>query len=171
MEGKFKVIDGRTVAAPPLFGETSTLVFYQLEKCLGPALVMGIASLRSLFGGAAEPAENGEKPKINIAKLLETDLDSIDFSLIAQAVKEIHDNMTAREWLTFLQLAFTHTTVDGKPVAEPRHYNEVFKGKILFMYKVLWYTLTENYADFFAVVGSGMESVAAQKTPTESPEK
>jgi hypothetical protein len=172
MEGNTKVIDGYTVYVAPLLGETSVLVFYQLQKSIIPAGVKVLASVRGLFSQAeAEATAEGEEgaqptsPRITVKQLLETDIQNVDFSQIADAIDEIHEKMSAKQWLDFLKLAFSQTTVDAKPVCEKRHFDDIFARHILFMYKVLWFTLTENYGDFFDVVGF-LTTSAEEKKPT-----
>lgn len=172
MEGNTKVIDGRTVYVAPLLGETSVLVFYQLQKSLIPAFVKMLSSVRGVFSQAEqEAAEDApaevETPKISFKKLLDVDLQTLDFAQIADAIDEIHEKMNPKQWLDFLHLALTQTTVDGKPVTEKRHFDDVFSRNILFMYKVLWFTLTENYRDFFDVAAS-FPMNGNEKRPTQT---
>ncbi|HMD67762.1 MAG TPA: hypothetical protein VKF42_02720 [Chitinivibrionales bacterium] len=177
MEGNTKVIDGYTVYVSPLLGETSVLVFYQLQKSLIPAFIKALASMRGVFSQAEDGAPpdpdapvEPDKPRISFKKLLETDLDTVDFAQIAMAIEEMHATMTAKQWLDFIKQTFSQTTVDAKPVSEKRHFDDIFARHILFMYKVLWFTLRENYGDFFDAVGS-LPTIGPEKKPTAPAEK
>jgi hypothetical protein len=162
---KTKTIDGHSVYVMPLFGETATLVFYQLQKCLAPAFIQAIGALKGIFS-----EQGSEKSGINIAQFLNAEAD-IDFARLSEAVDAIHAKMNAREWLDFLKQTLSQTTVDNKPVGETQHYNDVFSGKMLLLYKVLWYTLEINFSDFFGVVGSGVMRTGATTSPTGSTQK
>jgi hypothetical protein len=64
--------------------------------------------------------------------------------------------MTAAEWLSFLKTTLSRTTVNDRAVGDKVHFDEVFSGKILLLYKVLWFTLEVNFGDFFEAVGFGV---------------
>jgi hypothetical protein len=163
-----KTIDGQSVYVMPLTGETATLVFYQLQKCLAPALMTALGALKSVFLPAVEAGEKKDgKTKIDFKKFLETDLSRIDFKELSQVFDSIHEKMTAQEWLDFIKLTLSRTTVNNRAVGDKAHFDDVFSGHIMLEYKVLWFTLEANYADFFAVVGSGAMKVSEPQSPTE----
>jgi hypothetical protein len=165
-EAKTKTIGGCQVYVMPLLGETSTLVFYQLQKCLAPALVRVFGALKGVFASAVSD-EKGGKVKVDFKKFLASDVDNLDFEELSQVFDAIHDKMTPKDWLEFVKQALSQTTVNGRPVGDTAHFNEVFAGKILLLYKVLWYTLEVNFGDFFAAVGFGDTTGNTTQKPTE----
>jgi hypothetical protein len=147
IEPQQKIIDGNGVYVLPLLGETAALVFYQIQKCIAPAIVQAMGAIK----GAA--AGTGEDKKLDIKKLLGSD---IDISSLSDAIDSIHEKMTAAEWLSFLKTTLSRTTVNDRAVGDKVHFDEVFSGKILLLYKVLWFTLEVNFGDFFEAVGFGV---------------
>ena len=171
VESRTKTIDGHSVYVMPLLGETATLVFYQVQKCLAPALITALGALKTVFTSATGSEKKGEKPKVDFKKFLETDLSKIDFGELSSVFDAIHEKMTAEQWLEFIKLALSRTTVDNRPVGEKIHFDDVFAGHIMLEYKVLWFTLEANYGDFFAVVGFGATKESELPSPTELPKK
>ena len=139
IEAKTKIIDDQSVYVLPLLGETAALVFYQLQKCIAPAIVQALGALNISSG-----------KKIDVKKIFDSD---IDIASLSGAIDSIHEKMTAAEWLSFLKTALSRTTVNDRAVGDKAHFDEVFAGKILLLYKVLWFSLEVNFGDFFGLAG------------------
>jgi hypothetical protein len=154
-----KIIDGNNVYVMPLLGETAVTVFYQLQKCIAPALVRALGSLKGSF--------SSEK-KVDLKSLLGSE---IDISSLSDAIDSIHEKMTAQEWLSFLKTTLSCTTVNDRAVGDKMHFDEVFSGKILLLYKVLWFTLEVNFGDFFGAVVPGATKASEPPKTTESVRK
>lgn len=157
IEAKTKIIDDQSVYVLPLLGETAALVFYQLQKCIAPAIVQALGALNISSG-----------KKIDVKKIFDSD---IDIASLSGAIDSIHEKMTAAEWLSFLKTALSRTTVNDRAVGDKAHFDEVFSGKILLLYKVLWFSLEVNFGDFFDAVGFSASKVSETPKPTGSPKK
>lgn len=161
IEAQTKIIDGNGVYVLPLLGETAALVFYQLQKCIAPAIIQAIGAIK----GAAD---RDKDKKLDIKKLLGAD---IDIASLSNAIDSIHEKMTATEWLSFLKTTLSRTTVNDRAVGDKAHFDEVFSGKILLLYKVLWFSLEVNFGDFFAAVGFSASKESETPKPTGFPKK
>jgi hypothetical protein len=161
-EPSTKIIDGNGVYVLPLLGETAALVFYQLQKCIAPAIVQAMGAIK---GTAADPDKD---KKFDIKKLLGAD---IDIASLSSAIDSIHEKMTAQEWLSFLKTTLSRTTVNDRPVGDKAHFDEVFSGKIFLLYKVLWFTLEVNFGDFFDAAGFSDSSEEKQEKTAGLPKK
>jgi len=159
-ESQTKIIDGNGVYVLPLLGETAALVFYQLQKCIAPAIVQALGAIK----GAAPSADK----KLDIKKLLGADL---DIAALSSAIDSIHEKMTAQEWLSFLKTTLSRTTVNDRAVGDKAHFDEVFSGKILLLYKVLCFSLEVNFGDFFDAVGFSASTESETPKPTGLPKK
>jgi hypothetical protein len=157
IESQTKIIDGNSVYVLPLLGETAALVFYQLQKCIAPAIVQALGALKLSSGS-----------KIDVKKIFDSD---IDIASLSGAIDSIHEKMTAAEWLSFVKTALSRTTVNDRAVGDKAHFDEVFSGKILLLYKVLWFSLEVNFGDFFDAVGFGTTKAEEQPKTTESERK
>lgn len=63
-------------------------------------------------------------------------------------------------------LASTKVEVNGTPVDVTREtFDAIFSGSLAFMYKVLWFSLKVNYADFFDLEGIGNLLKTREKMP------
>jgi hypothetical protein len=164
-EERTTIIDGHSVYVKPLFGEAATLVFYQVQKCLAPALIKAMGALQGVFSAGTTKDDNG-KTVFSLGALLASGVD-IDFDGLSKAMDVIHDKMTAQEWLNFIRASLASTMVDNRAVGDKVHFDEVFSGKILLQYKVLMFTLEVNFGDFFGMVGFGNSKEKESQTPTK----
>jgi hypothetical protein len=157
IEPQTKIIDSNEVYVLPLLGETATLVFYQLQKCIAPAIVQALGALNISSG-----------KKIDVKKIFDSE---IDIASLSGAIDSIHEKMKAAEWLSFLKTALSRTTVNDRAVGDKAHFDEIFSGKILLLYKVLWFTLEVNFGDFFDAVGFSASKVNEVQKTTVLPKK
>jgi len=136
-------IDSRKVIVVQLPARKSILLKTQLIKLLGPSMI-------KLLGSIGAP-----KSKADLTKMLDKDF---DFSSAAVALESLCAIISPEYYMGLIvqTMASTRVEVEGKMwEVNDSSFDVVFSGELPFMYKVWWFTLKVNYADFFGMSGIG----------------
>ena len=139
-----KIIDGHKVVVMQLPGRQANHLKIRLFKLIGSSLGSLVKSLKIEKTDAAA-IRGGKK------SLLDTE---IDLALISAAIDAVAEKITPEEFDGLVFETLTTTSIDGELVNSPIVFDRVFTGgNMLFMYKVLLFTLEVNFRDFLAVSG------------------
>lgn len=89
---------------------------------------------------------------------------------ISEAVEILASKMTEAEFDGIRRELLALAHVDGKPLLPVA--NVLFQGKVLALFKVMWFAIEANYADFSEGVRAAVGTFLAQKArPSESSPK
>ena len=152
IETKNKTIDGREVMVTQFPGRRALSYKTRLLKLLGPSVV-------EMFSGV----------KLESVEVLSSDF---DLSIISKAFDKLAEKLDESEFVKFVLELLQCTRVDGKEIT-PEYFDNEFAGNLLFMYKVLWFTLEVNYGSFFGQGGIGkiLSKLKEKKEETKIPPK
>lgn len=152
-------IDNRKVIVVQLPARRSLALKTQLVKLLGPSLLKMFNSLG--------------KPGAEISALDR----QFDFSSAASALEALTAQVSPDAFFNLVVDCMAGTKVEHETKMwdiNSSSFDVVFSGELLFMYKVLWFSLKVNYSDFFGLSGIGglLERVSQQMPmPQESKAK
>jgi hypothetical protein len=123
----------------------------KLVKLLGPAIA-------KLF-------VTDSLPSAKSGLSIDQDIDPVALS---SAMAILVDRLEPDAFLSLVLecLASTKVEVNGSPIDVTREtFDAIFSGGLAFMYKVLWFSLKVNYADFFDLEGIGNLLKTREKMP------
>lgn len=148
-------IDGREVIVVQLTARRSLALKTKLIKLLGPAIT------KLLAGSKGAPKLEKEIDLNQLSPAIETLVSQLDptvfFNLVVECLSNTRVSVnTPDQPLTMLDV--TEQTFDT-----------IFSGELVTMYKVLWFALRVNYADFFGMKGIG--DIISQYPMTQKLEK
>ena len=137
VDGTVKTIGGFQVRVVPLLGTRSFLVKAKLIRYFGKSLVKAIGAVKEMKG----------KSKSVMAM-------DIDFNMFSDAITDLasHD---PEALLAFIMEALQTTYINEQSAGDKATFDMQFAKHMVLMYKILWFTLEENYGDFFEAVGIG----------------
>jgi hypothetical protein len=148
LQSKEKQINGYQVRVVPLLGTRSFSVHAKFLKFFGKPLLQALGAIKDIAGEASKSGK-----KVDLKSVMGTE---IDFSLFSEAMESLVA-ADADALLVFVMDAMGSTFINERAV-DKSAFDMLFAGNMVFMYKVLWFTLEVNYGDFFAVVGTGNTS-------------
>lgn len=170
MEQVKKKIGSNTYMVAPFFAAEALKLQTTLVKILGP----GVAKLI----GAVPTPQDGKS-------ILESNIDGAE---IASAVGTLFEHLGEEEFVSLINRILKNVIVElGTPVKEGTQsiklvslsegenaFNMVFQGKLVDMYKVLFFVIQVNFPDFFELMGKGIGSrfqtiLSNQEKVTENP--
>jgi hypothetical protein len=131
---KEKTIDGRSVMVTQYPGRRSIEYKARLLKLVGPSLA------RTLAGA-----------------------EGFSFEAIVPALDAFIEILDPKTFVSFLLELFCSTRIDGKEITD-QVFDDEFAGDMMFLYRVLWFTLEVNYKSFFDKAGIG-KILTKIKTP------
>lgn len=152
VDEKQKEINGCHVRVVPLLGSRSFSVHVKLIKYFGKSILQALGAVKDM---AQETQKTGKK--VDVKSMMNLD---IDFTQFSEAIESLAEK-SPDELFQFVMEALSSTFINEKVIDKPS-FDMHFAGNMVFLYKVLWFTLEANYGDFFAVVGSGTTN---QKVP------
>ena len=155
------VIDNRRVIVVQLPARKSIILKTKLIRLLGPALI-------KLLGSIGAP-----KSKSDLVKMLDN---NFDFSSAASALETLVQHISPEEYINLIleTMASTKVEIEAKMWdVNSASFDLIFSGDLPFMYKVWWFTLKANYADFFGTsgIGSLMNKLETMPMPQGSEKK
>lgn len=157
MESKDKIIDGKGVKVSQLPATYANPLFTKVLKYFGSGLIQLFGQLKNL--STIPEIKNGK------ASLLDLDLDWIG---IAAIVNDFSSKLTPEEWQDFCLKILAYTDINSERITDEAAFNKAFTGKLLFMIKVLVFTLEVNFGDFFGESGIGNMSKPPMKIEEKS---
>ena len=86
---------------------------------------------------------------------------------VSGIVNEFSSKLVPEEWQDFCVHCLAYSSVNGQMIDGEDSFNQAFSGKLLFMYKVLFFALEVNYGDFLGESGFGV----TPKPPAKKTEK
>ena len=87
-----------------------------------------------------------------------------DVKEVSGIVNEFSSKLVPEEWQAFCLSCLAYSSVNEQKIDNEDSFNQVFSGKLLLMYKVLFFALEVNYGDFLGESGFGV-------TPKPQPKK
>jgi hypothetical protein len=128
-----KTIDDRTVKITEFAARRKLLLQVKLVKLVGPAI------------GAAAGGARG-------SGLLDS---KIGPEAIGAAVQKLADAMDPQSFFQLAMELLQDTWVDGKDIKTDAAFDAAFEHSLVFLYKVLGFSLEVNFSDFFGKGGIG----------------
>jgi len=150
IETKSKGIDGVAVRVQQLPAVYANRLLTRVLKYFGSGIIQLLSQLRSI----------SSLPEVKDGKVSIIDLD-LDWKEISAVVNDFASKLAPEDWQDFCLQLLAFTDVNGKRITDEDAFNGAFTGKLLFMVKVLIFTMEVNYGDFFGVSGIS----AAPKPP------
>ena len=144
VETKDKVIDGKKITVTQFPGRKALFYKVKLIKLFGSSIGAMLAQAKGLTA-------------------------QIDMSVFAAAMDKLATTIDEGEFTRFVLELLQLTRVDNVPITEAS-FDMEFAGNLLFMYKILWFTLEVNYGSFFGENGIG-KILSALQPPPPVPEK
>ena len=158
---KQRIIDGRNVVVTTLPATAANQLLTKVLKYFGSGLVQLFDQIKSAIPELTKiKTENKESDKLSLLDL------PIDLKQVAEVVNDFASKLTPEEWSEFCLKLFAYTDIDKVRIMDETSFDTVFTGKLLFMCKVLIFTLEVNYGDFFAESGIIQESKPQNQTQT-----
>ena len=146
IESKEKIVDGKTVKVTQLPATYANQLFTRVLKYFGSGIVQLLGLIKSI----------SSVPEVKDGKVSLLDLD-LDWKAVAGIISDFSAKLTPEEWQEFCLKLLAYTDVNEKRITDETAFNAVFTGKLLFMCKVLVFTLEVNYGDFFEAGGIGSQ--------------
>jgi hypothetical protein len=154
-------IDNRRVIVVQLPARKSITLKTQLIKLLGPSMI-------KLLGSLGAP-----KTKADLVKMIDRDF---DFASASAALETLCSNLSPEQYIALIMDSMASTKVEidtnnhNMMDVSAQTFDVIFSGELLFMYKVWWFTLKVNYADFFGTsgIGSLMDKLDSMPMPQGS---
>lgn len=127
IETKEKTIDGRSVMVTQFPGRRALFFKTRLIKLLGPSISQVFTS---------------------------KNLKELDLSILSSAFEKLSESLDEDSFVRFVLDLLQCTRLDGQEIKD-NVFDVEFAGNLLFMYKILWFTLEANYGSFFGEGGIG----------------
>ncbi len=164
MEKKDRVIDGKQITIEQLPASYANRLLTKVVKYFGPVLPQIMAVFQSILKSNPEQAKKLMDGKI---KLLDLPIDWRDFAAL---INDFASKLEPAEWQDFCLKVLAYTTIGERRIIDEATFNEAFTGKMLFMVKVLAFTLEANYGDFFEAGGISTVTVPPTKKTEKLPQ-
>ena len=128
-----KTIDSRSVKITEFAARRKLVLQIQLVKLVGPAI------------GAAAGGSRG-------SGIMDS---KIGPEAISNAIQKLADAMEPASFVQLTMALLSDTWVDGKEIKTDAEFNVAFEHSLVFLYKVLGFSLEVNFGDFFGRGGIG----------------
>jgi hypothetical protein len=138
-----KTIDGHAVESTALPGLNAVRLKAKLAKKVFPAVGKFFSGIKMKTG----------------AKGVKAAISDLDLSGIGGAFESIAAEMEPDELEALILEILSQSRVDGKDVSDTDVFNVVFSRNMLFMYKVVLFSLEVNFGDFLSILRTGMKKV------------
>ena len=158
MEKNVRVIDDKEVVVTQLPATYANQLFTKVFKYFGSVLPQLMAVFQDILKRDPELAKKLKEGKIKIIDL------PVDWRDFTSMINDFASKLDPVEWNGFCIKMPAFTDIAGKRILDEEAFNTAFTGKLLFMVKVLVFTMEVNYGDFFEVSGIGKAPTPPAKT-------
>lgn len=147
VEAKDKIIDEFKVIVTEWPARKAFKMKLKLTKILGP-------SVAEIFSGLDR-------------KTAESVMNSnIDISKVGKAIEMLFEKMDEDQILSLIFEMLSSTRVNNLEIND-QSFDDLFKGKLQSVYKILGFVVEVNFGSFFGSSGIGLVKTAFEKTQTQ----